>query len=149
MKLSELNKRVPDKKRKRLGRGDASGKGGTSGRGHKGQKARTGKKIKVGFEGGQMPLMRRIPKRGFTNAMGKNYQVINLSALGKFNKDEEINPEVLKEKNLISKGNKLVKILGEGELNKPLNITAHAFSKSAKEKIERAGGKITILKVMR
>lgn len=146
MKLSELSKRVPNKKRKRLGRGDASGTGGTSGRGHKGQKARSGKKIKVGFEGGQMPLMRRIPKRGFTNFSSKNYQVVNLSALDKFNKDEEITPKALKEKNLIRKENELVKILGEGELNKPLKISAHAFSKSAKEKIEKTGGKITIIK---
>lgn len=146
MKLSELSKRVPNKKKKRLGRGDGSGTGGTSGRGHKGQKARSGKKIKVGFEGGQMPLMRRIPKRGFTNFSSKNYQVINLSTLDKFNKDEEITPKSLKEKNLISKENKLVKILGEGELNKPLKVSAHAFSKSAKEKIEKAGGKITIIK---
>ena len=146
MKLSELKSKTPKKRKKKLGRGEGSGHGKTSGRGHKGQKSRRGHKIRVGFEGGQMPLMRRIPKRGFKNITSKVYQIVNLNVLGKFEKDTEITPKVLKEKNLIAKENKPVKILGEGQLNKPLKVSAHAFSKSAKEKIEKIGGKITFIK---
>lgn len=146
MKLSDLKPKVAAKKGKRLGRGDASGKGGTSGKGHKGQKARSGVRIGVGFEGGQMPLMRRIPKRGFTNILSKKYQIVNLGALNIFDKDLEVNPRVLKEKNLINDENKPVKILGTGKLDVSLKISAQAFSKSAREQIEKAGGKITVIK---
>lgn len=146
MKLSELKARTPKKRKKRLGRGHGSGRGKTSGRGHKGQKSRSGKKIRVGFEGGQMPLMRRIPKRGFRNISSKDYQIVNLSALSRFEKDEAVTPKALREKNLIAKENKPVKILGEGKLDKPLKVSAQAFSKGAKERIEKVGGKITIIR---
>jgi len=146
MKLSELKPKTPRKRKKRLGRGQGSGHGKTSGRGHKGQKARAGrKKIRIGFEGGQMPLVRRIPKRGFTNIKTKNYQIVNLSSLSKFEKDTDVTPKLLKEKRLIADEKKPVKILGEGKLEKSLKISAQSFSKSAKEKIEGAGGKTTLL----
>ncbi len=146
MKLSELKPKIPRKRRRRLGRGEGSGSGKTSGRGHKGQKSRSGEKIRIGFEGGQMPLMRRIPKRGFKNIASKNYQIVNLNALDKFGKDEAVTPKILKEKNLIASESKLVKILGKGNLTKVLRVSAQAFSKSAKEKIEKIGGKITLIK---
>lgn len=146
MKLSELKPKIPRKRRRRLGRGEGSGSGKTSGRGHKGQKSRSGAKIRIGFEGGQMPLMRRIPKRGFKNIASKNYQIVNLNALDKFGKDEAVTPKILKEKNLIASESKLVKILGKGNLTKVLRVSAQAFSKSAKEKIEKIGGKITLIK---
>ncbi|MFH1856806.1 MAG: 50S ribosomal protein L15 [Candidatus Omnitrophota bacterium] len=146
MKLSELKPNIPKKKRKRVGRGDASGTGGTSGKGHKGQKSRSGAKIRIGFEGGQMSLLRRLPKRGFKNFSAKNYQTVNLDMLNKFNKNEIVNPKSLKEKNMIRNQGNLIKVLGDGELSCPLEINAHAFSKSAKEKIEKAGGKIIFIK---
>jgi large subunit ribosomal protein L15 len=146
MKLSELKPKFSKKKRKRLGRGHGSGHGKTSGRGHKGQLARSGRKIRVGFEGGQMPLIRRIPKRGFKNILSKNYQIVNLSQLNRFKEGEIITPKLLKEKKLIAKENAPVKILGEGELNRPLKVSAQAFSKSSREKIEKAGGKVTLIK---
>lgn len=146
MKLFELKPKITKKKRKRVGRGEGSGHGKTSGRGHKGQKARSGKKIKIGYEGGQMPLMRRIPKRGFSNISAKRYQAVNISALDKFEKGQTVDIKFLKEKNLISRKNSLVKILGEGKLTKPLKVTAHAFSKKAKEEIERAKGTVIIIK---
>ena len=131
------------KNKRRIGRGDASGWGGTSGKGHKGQKARAGGSIKRGFEGGQTPLIRRIPKFGFTNAMFKTtYDVVNLSQLNKF--EGEVNVQTLVTAGVVSK-NSLVKILGDGELTKAVNITAHKFSKSAKEAIEKAGGTVTVL----
>jgi len=133
------------KNRKRVGRGQGSGHGGTSCRGHKGQRSRAGSKRKSGFEGGQTPLQRRLPKRGFTNIFKKEYQVVNLKDLEKIKKITKINPELLYEKRLISKKNVPVKILGEGEVTKELEIAAHAFSKTAQEKIEAAQGRITIL----
>jgi large subunit ribosomal protein L15 len=145
MKLSELRTKIPRKRKKRVGRGHGSGHGKTSGRGHKGQKARSGNKLRIGFEGGQMPLIRRIPKRGFKNISSRKYQVVNLGALGKFKEDETVNPKALKEKGLIAKECEPVKILGEGNLNKPLKVHAQAFSKSAKEKIEKAGGELNII----
>jgi len=133
-------------RKKRIGIGQGSGHGETSTRGQKGQRARSGDGKMVGFEGGQMPLIRRIPKRGFNNnAFKKVYEIINLWALEKyFNDGDKITPEILKEKGLID--NLSVKILGNGELTKKLDVSANAFSKSAKEKIEKAGGKINIVK---
>jgi large subunit ribosomal protein L15 len=131
------------KKRKRVGCGPGSGHGKTSGRGHKGAKARSGKEFTSRFEGGQTPFYRRIPKRGFKNPFKKEYEVVNLAALNEI-KEKEINPKILREKGLVKKG-ELVKILGEGEISSPLVISAHAFSKSAREKIEKAGGKVIIL----
>ncbi len=132
------------KKRKRVGRGPGSGHGKTSTRGMKGQKSITGFSQKKGFEGGQMPLHRRIPKRGFTNIFKKEWQIVNLKDIAKL-KYEEITPQILEEKRLIKDKNGLVKILGKGEIGKAISVKAHAFSKSAKEKIEKAGGKVEIL----
>ena len=128
------------KKNKRVGRGPGSGHGKTSCRGHKGQKARSGAKFRAWFEGGQMPLQRRLPKRGFTNIFKKSYQVVNLKDL-KDVKENTITPELLYELRLIRKKRVPVKVLGDGELSKGLEIKAHAFAKSALEKIESAGGK--------
>ena len=133
------------KKSKRLGRGQGSGKGGTSTKGHKGAKSRSGNKIKKGFEGGQMPLQRRIPKFGFTNINRKEYKAINLSTLQKLTEEKgitEIDINTLIEAGLLSK-NKLVKILGKGTLNQKLNVKAHAFSKSAVAAIEALQGTAT------
>jgi large subunit ribosomal protein L15 len=146
MKLNEL--KVPfgaKHKKKRLGRGDSSGHGGTSTRGHKGHKARSGYRLPFNFEGGQMPLFRRLPKRGFTHLKEYKVEIVNLNQIEKkFNNGEEITIEKLKEKGLVEKG-EFVKILGEGNLTKKLSIFAHQFSKKAKEKIEKAGGKINII----
>ena len=131
------------KNRKRVGRGGAHGK--TSCRGHKGQRSRSGAERRLWFEGGQMPIMRRLPKRGFTNINRVEYQVVNLSDLEKVKKAEEITPDVLLENGLISKKTMPVKILGNGELKDKVNVTAHAFSKSAIEKIKAAGGRTTTL----
>ncbi|MBR9976197.1 MAG: 50S ribosomal protein L15 [Bacteroidetes bacterium] len=133
------------KKKKRLGRGQGSGRGGTSTRGHKGAQSRSGAKRKLGFEGGQMPLQRRLPKIGFTNINRKEYLGINVSRLEELITkgvitDGVINPDVLYSIGLVSKRRALVKILGNGDLKSKLDITAHAFSATAKEKIEAAGG---------
>lgn len=135
------------KKRKILGRGSGSGHGKTSGRGHKGQNARSGGGTRPGFEGGQMPLVRRIPKRGFTSKVKKTFQIVNLQNLSKFKENTIVTPEVLKEKGLIDNVNGLVKILGTGELKSPLTIKAHGFSKSAEEKVKSSGGKIELINV--
>ncbi len=130
----------------RVGCGDGSGKGGTSGRGHKGQYARSGHKHKPGFEGGQMRLLRRIPKRGFNNAaFSKKYAVINLDTLSKFQDGTEVTPELLYSSGLIKDKNLPIKILGDGNLNVKLKVSANSFSKSAKEKIEKAGGSCIVL----
>ena len=136
---------VPGSQRdpKRLGRGPGSGTGKTSGKGHKGQKARTGGKVRRGFEGGQMPLHRRLPKRGFHNLFRTEYQVVNVRDLGEL--EGEVTPETLKGAGLISSLRHPVKILGVGELGKALDIRAHAFSGSAREKIEAAGGTAHVL----
>ena len=134
-------------KKGRVGRGQGSGKGGTATRGHKGAKSRSGYSKKVGFEGGQMPLQRRVPKFGFTNINRKEFRGINLDALQLLidnKKVKEINVDVLIENGLASK-NDLIKILGRGELKSKLDVTAHAFSASAKESIESKGGKATTL----
>ncbi len=127
-------------RRIRLGRGRASGKGKTSGRGHKGQMARTGSVHKPLFEGGQMPLVRKLPKRGFTNFTRKTIVPVNLDALAKFDDGSEVTIELLQEKGLVNGRFDGVKILGEGTLEKKLTIKVSAFSASAKEKIEAAGG---------
>lgn len=147
MRLGQLRK-VPGstKKPKRIGRGPGSGHGKTSTRGHKGLKARSGGKVPPWFEGGQMPLQRRIPKRGFTPLFKKEYQIVNLSSLEKCGKVEIINPVVLKSCGLIKKENLPVKILGEGKIDYSAIIQAQAFSKSAREKIEAAGGKVELIK---
>ncbi len=133
------------KKRKRVGRGQGSGHGKTSCRGHKGAGSRSGFKRRIGYEGGQTRLQRRLPKRGFFNRFKKEYQVINLEDLKRLKNIKNINPQVLFEKGLIRKKDVPVKVLGTGEIDKQVEISAHAFSKSAQEKIEAAQGRITVL----
>ena len=142
--LSQLKPYPGSKKqKKRLGRGKGSGKGGTSTKGHKGQKARKSGNLPAGFEGGAMPLARRLPKYGFTNAPFKTtYEIVNLSQLNHLS--GEVNPEQLAQKGWVKK-NKKVKILGQGELSKALQVKAHKFSKKAREQIEKAGGQVHIL----
>jgi large subunit ribosomal protein L15 len=128
-------------KKKRVGRGPGSGLGKTAGRGEKGQKSRSGYSRKIGFEGGQMPLHRRLPKRGFTNIFKKRWLEISLASLEQhFEADAEITPEVLHDRGLIKKASHDVVVLGNGEISKPLRVSAHRFTKSAREKIEKAGG---------
>jgi large subunit ribosomal protein L15 len=130
-------------KKKRVGRGPGSGLGKTAGRGEKGQKSRSGYSRKIGFEGGQMPLHRRLPKRGFTNIFKKRWLEISLAALDQhFDADAEITPEVLHDRGLIKKARYDVVVLGNGEISKPLRVSAHRFTKSAREKIEKAGGAV-------
>ena len=128
--------------RKRIGRGPGSGTGKTSGRGQKGQKARSGASIPAGFEGGQMPLQRRIPKGGFTPLNRVEYQVVNVRTLEEM-AESEITPSVLKARGLIGSVKEPVKVLGTGELTRSLKVTAHGFSESARRKIEAAGGSVT------
>ena len=130
---------------KRKGRGPASGLGKTSGRGQKGQKSRSGGGVRPGFEGGQMPLTRRLPKRGFTNIFAKVYNEVNLGLLDIFEEDTVVTPQLLMEKGIIKKEKDGVKILGNGELNTKLTVKAHKFSKAAQEKIEAAGGKAEVI----
>lgn len=132
------------KKRKLLGRGPGSGHGKTSTRGSKGQTSRSGRDFYLGFEGGQMPLIRKIPKRGFTSKFKKDYQIVNLSDLNRI-KEQNINLQILEKEGLIKDKNKLVKILGDGEIKNPITIQAHAFSKHAADKILSCGGKIEVL----
>ena len=144
MNLSNI--RAPKKsseKRKRVGRGMGSGMGKTSARGHKGQRSRSGSRIMRGFEGGQMPLHRRMPKRGFTNIFRKEYSIVNLEALAALG-ETTINPDVLRKAGVI-KTKHPVKILGDGELKSAITVQAHKFSKSAQEKITKAGGKFEVL----
>jgi len=134
-------------RKKRVGRGPGSGKGKTASRGEKGQKSRSGYSRKIGFEGGQMPLHRRLPKRGFTNIFKKRWLEVSLRALDShFAANEEVTPEILHERGIIKKARHDVVVLGSGELNKPLRVSAHRFTKSAREKIEKAGGAATDLK---
>jgi len=133
------------KKEKRIGRGPGSGHGKTSTKGHKGQLARAGGGKAPGFEGGQMPLIRRIPKRGFHNIFRIEYTVVNLKMLTRFEGQEDITPQRLREAGLVKSRNARIKILGEGELTRPLVIQAHRFSQSAIEKIQKAGGKAEVL----
>ena len=130
-------------KKKRVGRGPGSGLGKTAGRGEKGQKSRSGYSRKVGFEGGQMPLHRRLPKRGFTNIFKKRGLEVSIAALDQhFQAGEEVTPELLHERGIIKKAHHDVVVLGNGELSKALRISAHRFTKSAREKIEKAGGAV-------
>src|SRR5437870_4530361 len=133
-------------KKKRVGRGPGSGLGKTAGRGHKGQKSRSGYSSKTGFEGGQMPLHRRLPKRGFTNIFKKEWIEVSLSALEQhFNANDEVTPEVLHDRGLIKKAQRDVVVLGTGDISKALRISAHRFTKSAREKIEKAGGAANLI----
>ena len=127
--------------RKRVGRGPGSGSGKTSGRGHKGQKARSGGQIKPWFEGGQMPLQRRLPKRGFRPRARVEYQIVNVGDLERISGDQ-VTPETLHESGLMRSRNRPVKILGEGEIERALRVAAHAFSKTARAQIEEAGGEV-------
>jgi len=131
-----------NRQRKRVGRGPGSGLGKTAGRGHKGFKARSGSGIKVGFEGGQMPLQRRIPKRGFNNIFRKEYAVLNVSDLEKFESGTRIDRKMLVEAGLVAKKYSLVKLLGNGEISKAVTVALDKLSGSARQKIEAAGGKI-------
>ena len=145
MNLSNLRApRKANENKKRVGRGMGSGMGKTSTRGHKGQGSRSGSSLMRGFEGGQMPLHRRLPKRGFTNIFKTEYEVVNLERLAKLN-ESEITPDVLRKAGVVTSKNTLVKVLGQGELSKALTVHAHKFSKSAQEKIEKAGGKVVVV----
>ena len=149
MNLSNL--RAPKKaseNKKRVGRGMGSGMGKTSPRGHKGQRSRSGSRIMRGFEGGQMPLHRRLPKRGFVNIFRTEYEVVNLERLASLG-ETEITPEILRKAGVVTSKKTLVKVLGQGELSKALTVYAHKFSKSAQEKIEKAGGKVQVVSSQR
>ena len=146
MKLHELRAvEGATKNRKRRGRGTATGQGKTGGRGMNGQKSRSGGKIRLGFEGGQMPLYRRIPKRGFTNIWAKEFEIVNVEALNRFDNGTVVTPELLIEVGMVKQVKDGVKILGGGELTKKLTVQANAFSASAKEKIEAVGGKAEVI----
>lgn len=133
-------------KKKRVGRGPGSGLGKTAGRGHKGQKSRSGYSSRPGFEGGQMPLQRRLPKRGFTNIFKKQWIEISLAKIEEsFNSGDAVTPEILHERGLIKKAKHDLVILGNGDVSKGLNISAHRFTKTAKDKIEKAGGSVTVI----
>ncbi len=143
MKLSELSSRPGSRRpRKRVGRGPGSGRGKTAGRGHKGQKSRSGFSRRFGFEGGQMPLVRRVPKRGFTNIFRREVEVVNLAQLAAF--DGEVTPEVLAAHGLVKSG-RPVKVLASGEVGKALTVAAHQFSRTARAKIEASGGRCEVL----
>lgn len=134
-----------NKESKRKGRGHATGNGKTAGKGHKGQKARSGGGVRPGFEGGQMPLYRRLPKRGFNNIFAKTYTEINVSDLEKFENGTEVTAELLKEAGVISKVNDGIVVLGRGEITKSLTVKAARFSKTAEEKIQAKGGKVEVI----
>ncbi len=147
MKLHELTPAAGSKKDvKRIGRGAGSGQGKTAGKGHKGQKARAGRGMRPGFEGGQMPLQRRIPKRGFNNIFAKEIAIVNVAALDqRFNDGDVVDVAALVKSGLVKKELDGVKVLGNGEITKKLTVQANAFSDSAKEKIEAAGGKAEVI----
>jgi large subunit ribosomal protein L15 len=146
IRLHNMRTRPGSKHRvKRLGCGESSGHGKTSGKGHKGQKARSGGSIRLGFEGGQMPLIRRLPKRGFNNAaFHKNYPIVNLTDLAAFKEGTVVNEQLLREKKMLRGNGDGLKILGDGELKHALTIEADKISASAREKIEKAGGSVTL-----
>ena len=145
MRLEELAPEPKSrKKRKRVGRGIGSGHGKTSCKGHKGQNARSGGGTKAGFEGGQMPLQRRLPKRGFTNIFQKQFNVVNIDVINGLT-ESIITPDVLKSVGVVKNTKKMIKILGKGELTRPVTVNAHAFSASAKEKIIKAKGSVEII----
>ncbi len=146
MDLSTLKPAIGStKNRKRIGRGHGSGTGKTSGKGHKGQKARSGGSVKPGFEGGQMPLQRRLPKRGFTPLSRKEFALVNLRDLAQFEPGSVVDVEALSKSGLIGLVKDGVKVLGDGELTHALTVKAHKFSKSAVAKIEAAGGKVEVI----
>ncbi len=146
MKLHELQPSEGSRKnRKRVGRGMASGHGKTSGRGHKGQNARSGGGVRLGFEGGQTQLFQRLPKRGFTNINRKEYAIVNVETLNRFDNDTVVTPELLVESGIVRKKTEDIKILGNGKLEKQLTVKAHKFSTSAVEAIEAAGGKAEVI----
>ena len=146
MKIHELTP-APDSNKavKRIGRGHGSGNGKTAGKGHKGQNARSGGGVRIGFEGGQMPLARRIPKRGFNNIFATKYAIVNVADLNKFKEGTVVDTELLMAAGLVKKVNDGVKILGNGDLNVNLTVKAAKFSQSAIEKIEKAGGKAEVM----
>ena len=145
MKLHEMTSTEARKSRNRVGRGPGSGNGKTSGRGQKGQKARSGGGVRLGFEGGQTPLARRLPKRGFTNFNRKEYAVVNVETLNRFEDGAVVTEQALLEKGILSKCQYGYKVLGNGKLEKKVTVQASAFSASAKEKIEAAGGKAEVI----
>ena len=147
MNLNDVHRGIHKfKKRKRVGRGPGSGHGKTCGRGHKGQRSRAGYSVHPTFEGGQMPLVRRIPKRGFNNRWAPTVVIVNVSDLeARFDSGAEVTPESLREKNLAKGRYDVLKVLGDGELTKTLTVSAHKFSRQALEKIEKAGGKAVVL----
>jgi large subunit ribosomal protein L15 len=146
MKLHELKPAEGSRhERKRKGRGIGSGNGKTAGKGHKGQNARSGGGVRMGFEGGQTPLFRRLPKRGFTNINRKEYAIVNLEVLNRFEEGTEVTPELLIETGIISNEKAGIKILANGNIEKKLTVTAHKFSSAAKEAIEAAGGSAEVI----
>jgi large subunit ribosomal protein L15 len=146
MKLHELKPAEGSRKeRKRLGRGIGSGQGKTAGKGHKGQNARSGGGVRLGFEGGQTPLYRRLPKRGFTNFARKEFAIVNLDTLNRFADGTEVTPELLIETGVVSNEKAGIKILAKGTLEKKLTVKAHKFSSAAKEAIEAAGGNTEVI----
>ncbi len=146
MKMHELAPAIgSNKESKRIGRGHGSGNGKTAGKGHKGQKARAGHGMRAGFEGGQMPLQRRVPKRGFNNIFAEEWLAINVSALEVFEDGTVVDADALKAKGIIKKANLPVKVLGNGKLTKKLEVKLNAFSASAAEKINAAGGKTEVI----
>ena len=147
MELHDLKRRkTARKKRKRIGRGPGSGHGKTATRGHKGQHSRSGESFRPGFEGGQMPMIRRIPKRGFTNIFREAYSVVNVCELERFSGEGDVTPELLLKHGMVKKNMK-VKVLGRGDMEASLKVRAHAFSASAKEKLEKAGGSAEVIGV--
>lgn len=146
MKLHELKPAEGSRKeRKRLGRGIGSGQGKTAGKGHKGQNARSGGGVRLGFEGGQTPLFRRLPKRGFTNINRKEYAIVNLDVLNRFEEGTEVTPELLLETGIVSSEKAGIKVLANGSVEKKLTVKAHKFSSAAKEAIEAAGGTTEVI----
>ena len=146
MKHHELQQTEGSRKvRNRVGRGSSSGNGKTSGRGHKGQKARSGGGVRLGFEGGQQPLFRRIPKRGFSNINRKDYAVVNLDTLNRFEEGTEVTPALLVESGVVRNEKSGIKVLAKGAVEKKLTVTAHKFSDAAKEAIEAAGGTVEVI----
>jgi len=146
MKLHELKAPAGSTKdRKRRGRGTGSGQGKDGGRGMNGQKSRSGGGVRLGFEGGQMPLYRRLPKRGFTNIFGTEYTIVNVKDLNRFDDGTVVTPELLKEVGMVKQVKDGIKILGDGELKNKITVQAHKFSKTAVEKIEAAGGKAEVI----
>ena len=146
MKIHDLSPAEGSRKqKKRVGRGPGSGHGKTSCRGHKGQKSRSGGSIPPGFEGGQMPLQRRLPKRGFTNIFRKQYVILNIRDLNRFDPNSTIGIEALKNAGMVKRSRDVVKLLGDGEISHPVMIKVHKVSKTARDKIEAAGGKVEVI----